>query len=159
MTWGQQWRTWFHAQTTDMQETGAFWKRQWEEWFYYYVNSNTSEMADWRKETSDIFRKWFDDLRAMLENDVAASLANQLLALEKRTEKLEVFAGNLTTEFAIYHELYDNGYRTYDNLLDSSGSVIMDSDLGAVIGRTCSSDLILDSAGDPIGGRVIFVTK
>lgn len=157
--WKQQWSTWFNAQTTDMQTTNAYWKRQWEEWFYSYVNSNTAEMAEWRKGASDVFLKWFGELQTILEGDVAGNLANQLLLLQKRTEQLEQFDGNLETEFAVYHKLYDNGYETLDDVLDSSGNVIIDSNLEAVIGRTHSSDLILDSNGDPISGRVIFVTK
>lgn len=157
--WKQQWSTWYKTQTTEMETTNAFWKRQWEEWFYNYVNSNTAEMAEWRKDTTDIFWKWFNDLQAILEGDAAANLANQLLMLKKRTEMLERFEGDLEAEFAVYHKLYDNGYETLSDLLDSSDGTIVDSNLEAVIGRTHSSDLILDSNGDPICGRVIFVTK
>ena len=116
-------------------------------------------MAEWRKDTTDIFWKWFNDLQAILEGDAAANLANQLLMLKKRTEMLERFEGDLEAEFAVYHKLYDNGYETLSDLLDSSDGTIVDSNLEAVIGRTHSSDLILDSNGDPICGRVIFVTK
>lgn len=157
--WKQQWSSWYKAQTSEMETTNAFWKRQWEEWFYTYVNSNTAEMAEWRKDTADIFLKWFSELQAVLEGDAAANLANQLLMLQKRTEMLEQFEGDLETEFAVYHKLYDNGYETCDDVLDSSGNTIVDNNLDAVVGRTHSSELILDSNGDPICGRVIFVTK
>lgn len=157
--WKQQWTTWYKTQTTEMENTNTFWKRQWEEWFYNYVNSNTSEMAEWRKDTTDIFWKWFNDLQAILEGDAASNLANKLLRLQKRMEMLERFESDLETEFAVYHKLYDNSYETLGNLLDSSDGTIVDSSLEAVIGRTHSSDLILDSNGDSISGRVIFVTK
>lgn len=157
--WKQQWSSWYKEQTTEMATTNAFWKRQWEEWFYTYVNSNTAEMAAWRKDTTDAFLKWFNELQVILEGDAATNLANQLLMLQKRTEMLERFEGDLETEFAVYHKLYDNGYETCDDVRDSSGDTIIDSNLEAVVGRTHSSELILDNNGDPISGRVIFVTK
>lgn len=157
--WKQQWFAWYNAQASEMAATNAFWMQQWEEWFYTYVNSNTAEMADWRKNTADDFSKWFSELQAALDGDVAANLANQLLMLQDRTEKLEQFEGDLETEFTVYYKLYDNGYLTLDDMLDSFENVIVDSDSDAVIGRAHSSELILDSNGDPISGRVIFATK
>ena len=59
----------------------------------------------------------------------------------------------------MYHKLYDNGYRTYSDLLDSSNNTIIDNNIDPIIGRTYSSDLVLDSNGEPINARVIFVTK
>lgn len=57
-------------------------------------------------------------------------LATQLLELQERTQILEQFSGDLSNEFTIYHKLYDH-----------------------------INDLILDSNGDSINARVIFVTK
>jgi len=90
---------------------------------------------------------------------VAANLTNQLLDLKERTQILEQFSGDLSTEFTVYHKLYDNGYRTYSDLLDSSNNTIIDNNIDPIIGRTYSSDLVLDSNGEPINARVIFVTK
>jgi len=57
-------------------------------------------------------------------------LNSQILELQERTQILEQFSGDLSTEFTVYHKLYDR-----------------------------TSDLILDSNGDSINARVIFVTK
>lgn len=159
LLWEEEWNSWFTSQTADMTSTSDFWKQQWAAWFNDYVNSNTSEMADWRAENKVIFDDWFAQLQDTLSGDVAANLANQLLELQKRTEVLEQFSGDLSTEFAVYHKLYDNGYRAYSYLLDSQNGTIIDNDVEAVIGRTYSSELLLDSKGDPINSRIIFVTK
>ena len=157
--WESQWNSWFGSQTDDMEATNAFWEHQWEMWFYNYVNNNTAEMAQWRAENQAAFDDWFSQLDVTLSGDVAANLTNQLLQLKKRTDVLENFSGDLTTEFTVYDKLFDNGYRTYDDLLDSVDGVIIDHNVEAIIGRTYSSELVLDSNGDAINARVIFVTK
>ena len=159
LSWEAQWNNWFGSQTADMTATNAFWKQQWATWFNNYINNNTSEMADWREQNEELFDTWFAQLQDTLSGDVAANLANQLLDLKERTQILEQFSGDLSTEFTVYHKLYDNGYRTYSDLLDSSNNTIIDNNIDPIIGRTYSSDIILDSNGDPINTRVIFVTK
>ena len=159
LSWEEQWNNWFGAQTADMEATNAFWKHQWSMWFNDYVNNYTSEMADWRGNNQTLFDAWFAQLQVILSGDVAANLTNQLLDLRKRTEILEQFSGDLSTEFTVYNKLYDNGYRTYSDLLDSANGVIIDNNVEPVVGRTYSSDLVLDSDGEPINARVIFVTK
>jgi hypothetical protein len=136
LSWEAQWNNWFGSQTADMTATNDFWKQQWTTWFNNYINNNTSEMADWREQNKELFDSWFAQLQDTLSGDVAANLANQLLDLKERTQILEQFSGDLSTEFTVYHKLYDNGF-----------------------GRTYSSDLVLDSNGEPINARVIFVTK
>lgn len=159
LLWEAQWNNWFDSQTADMEATNIFWKQQWATWFNDYINTNTSEMADWRAESQKIFDDWFAQLNVTLSGDVAANLAKQILELQKRTDILEQFAGDLSTEFAVYNNLYDNGYRTYSDLLDSKDGAIIDDNVEAVIGRTYSSEVVLDGNGDPIKGRIIFVTK
>ena len=157
--WQNQWSTFYDNETADMEATNAFWKHQWATWFNDYTNSNTSEMADWREQMRIMFDNWFTELDVILSDDVAANLTNQMLELKKRTDILEQFSGDLSTEFVVYNKLYDNGYRNYNDLLDSDSGVIIDSNIEPVIGRTYSSDLVLDSNGDPINARVIFITK
>ena len=116
-------------------------------------------MADWRDQSQTDFVSWFQNLQAMLSSDVAANMAKEILELQNRTKVLEVFSEVLSTEYAVYHQLYDSGYRTYGAVQDSSNKDVLDSDIDAVTGRTHSSELILDSSGNPIDARVIFVTK
>lgn len=128
--WENQWQTFYNKETADMTATNAFWKQQWATWFYDYVNNNTSEIAEWRDNNQALFDDWFSNLKVILDDNVAANLTNQLLELRKRTDILEQFSGDLSTEFIVYNKIYDNG-----------------------------SELVLDSSGDPIAARVIFVTK
>lgn len=159
LTWEAQWNNWFAAQTSDMEATNAFWKQQWAAWFNNYVNSSSAEMEEWRRESKELFDAWFSELQAMLSGDVAANLANQILQLKHRTGILEDFADGIITEYSVYHKLYDNGYGTYNELLGSSDGTVIDSNIDPVLGRSYSSDLVLDSNGNPIDARVIFVTK
>jgi hypothetical protein len=57
-------------------------------------------------------------------------LTTQLLELQDRTQILEQFYSDLSNEFTVYYKLYDH-----------------------------TSNLVLDSNGEPINARVIFVTK
>lgn len=157
--WEKQWTDWSIHQMADMEDANAFWKQQWAQWFYGYTNGYTAEMADWRARNQADFIDWFQGLQTTLSGDVAANMAQEILELQKRTELLEVFSGVLSTEYAVYHQLYDNGYGTYGAVQDSSGKDILDSDIDTIIGRTHSSELILDSDGKPIDARVIFVIK
>ena len=77
----------------------------------------------------------------------------------KQVDILNQFSSNLENEYTVYQKLYDNGYRTYGDVLDSSDASITDSNLDTVVGRTYSSDLLRDSNGDVIEGRAIFVIK
>lgn len=93
------------------------------------------------------------------DGNTAASLAKKLLELQEQVDILNQFSSNLENEYTVYQKLYDNGYRTYGDVLDSSDAPITDSNLDTVIGRTYSSDLLRDSNGDVIEGRAIFVIK
>ena len=159
LSWEDQWNTFFGLQTSDMETTNAFWKQQWAAWFNSYVNHNTSESADQRERNQQLFDDWFAQLQIILDGDVVANLTNRLLELQKRTETLERFSGDLTKEHAIYYKLSDNGYRSYSNILDSSGNAILDSNTDPIVGRAYSSEFILDSNGEPIETRVIFAIK
>ena len=94
-----------------------------------------------------------------MDGNTAASLAKKLLELQEQVDILNQFSSNLENEYTVYQKLYDNGYRTYGDVLDSSDAPITDSNLDTVIGRTYSSDLLRDSNGDVIEGRAIFVIK
>lgn len=153
--WQDQWKEFYEKQTTDMEETNKFWKEQWSTWFL----AQTEEMADWKQKSETEFREWFDQLQELLDSNTAASLAKKLLELQEQVDILNQFSSNLENEYTVYQKLYDNGYRTYGDVLDSSDAPITDSNLDTVIGRTYSSDLLRDSNGDVIEGRAIFVIK
>lgn len=159
LTWEAQWNLWYSEHTADMEATSTYWKEKWEAWFNEYTSINTAEMADWKQKSETEFREWFDQLQALLDGNTAASLAKKLLELQEQVDILNQFSSNLENEYTVYQKLYDNGYRTYGDVLDSSDAPITDSNLDTVIGRTYSSDLLRDSNGDVIEGRAIFVIK
>lgn len=159
LAWAAQWNLWYSEHTIDMEATSNYWKSKWEAWFSEYTNSNTAEMAELRKTFTNEFEEWFSQLQILLDGDVAANLTNKIVDLQKRTEILEKFDSDLANELVVYQKLYDNGCRIYGEVSDSSDNTLFDSDLDSVIGRTYSSELILDSNGEPINGRIIFVIK
>ena len=161
--WQDQWKEFYEKQTTDMEETNKFWKEQWSTWFLAQTEEIQSAYltweAQWKQKSETEFREWFDQLQALLDGNTAASLAKKLLELQEQVDILNQFSSNLENEYTVYQKLYDNGYRTYGDVLDSSDAPITDSNLDTVIGRTYSSDLLRDSNGDVIEGRAIFVIK
>ena len=159
LTWEAQWNLWYSEHTADMETTSTYWKEKWEAWFNEYTSINTAEMADWKQKSETEFRDWFEQLQVLLDDNTAASLAKKLLELQEQVDILNQFSSNLENEYTVYQKLYDNGYRTYGDVLDSSDASITDSNLDTVIGRTYSSDLLRDSNGDVIEGRAIFVIK
>lgn len=67
-------------------------------------------VAQWQGE----FDNWFDSLDVILEGDVAANLANQVLSLQSQFH-------SLAKDRAVYEDLQDS---TGDTILDSSGAVV-----------------------------------
>lgn len=159
LAWEAQWNLWYEEHTKEMEATSVYWQEKWNAWFDEYTNNNTIEMADWRQKTETEFKSWFDQLQVLLDGDVATKLANQVLELQKQVKILNQFSSDLENEYTVYQKLYDNGYRIYGDVHDSSDEAVIDSNLENVIGRTCSSELLLDSNGDAIEGRAIFVIK
>lgn len=130
-----------------------------EQEFDQQTNRHETEFQDSQLDKQTTFQKWFEQLQASLEPEVAVSLANQILKLQERTKILEEIVDGIRTEFTVYNKLYDNGYENYDNLLDSSEGTIIDSNVDPIVARAYFSSLILDSNGQPIDGRVIFCIR
>lgn len=128
--WKDQWDRYFeNAQNNWITQTGA-WSLQWNTWFENERVNITTEMANWRDNRQNTWDQWFADLQAMLEPDVAANMAAEILSLKSRVTKLEEFQLNLSTDFSILSEV-----------TDSAGG------------------LVLDNLGNPVNGRILFVIK
>lgn len=157
-----EWEAFMGEYTQDANETAEYWKRMWQEWFHNYTNNNTADMEDFREEQSKLFQEWFDGLQNTLSGDVAGNLLLKIEALEKRTEILERFEGDLENEFAIWYDIYDNHYDDLDYELQDSESDPVKDNLNDIIGSheiVLDHEPILDAWGDPIKGRVLFCTK
>lgn len=164
--WEDEWKVVYE----DMLATSENWKDMWDEWFTQYTTEYTKAMADyrageelkmkqwwidldtWEKQqkkdldtwmtnqkkeltdwTDDQHKAWFawwDSLKLVLNQNVAAQLAIRVLDLEKRADGFDEFRDDLSRDNAVY-----------SNIADSN------------------NDIILDRDGDPIQGKVIFVSK
>lgn len=159
LAWQSEWSLWSSKYKTEMEETAEEWMDLWNAWFYSYINQNQLMIAQWQQNRDREFREWLDSLKAMLEPDVATNLANRIAELESCCLIVNDFINNLTAEHAIYDILYDNSWSSYDNIVDSDQNDVLDFDLNPINGRNYASEPILDSDGQTIGGKVIFVTK
>lgn len=128
--WKQQWEEFYELYTTQMNETEQEWKTQWANWFNDYTTSNSEAFQTWMEEQKENILIWFEQLQAILDENVAVSLANAILALQKRATDLEKFDKILSTEYAVYHPIDDE-----------------------------DDEPILDDSGNTIDGRIIFEIK
>lgn len=68
--WGAQWKTWYRSHTKEFEEAWRIW-----------YQTNTSQF------TYD-FNEWFSNLQDMLDDNVAANLATEILILKKKIRTL-----------------------------------------------------------------------
>ncbi len=113
--WENQWTEFYNTQTSDMQFTADAWKKQWNDWFTVQTAAATGAIDDWMRGRQSDFDYWWSQIRAVLDSDVAANLA-------QRVFKLEENFGVLATEFKVYHNLLDSNK---DAIQDSNGGDIM----------------------------------
>lgn len=95
----------------------AQWQDQWTQWFTAETSDNTNQMSKWMGDKQLEFNTWFSNLQTILEGDVAAKLAENILELQNRFKVL-------ATECAVYQVIED-----------SNGIVINDSYNSELNGR------------------------
>lgn len=110
------WVTERYQQMMDLQNS---YQITWAEWF-----------ANYTSESEEAVNTLLANIQGMLEGDVAANLAQEIVALQNRTTNLEWAKHELAKDHTVSEELQDSNGET-----------------------------ILDSAGRPILGRTIFWTK
>lgn len=110
-------------EVTDIDNIVAQWGAQWAEWFTEQSESVTDEMNDWLSEQQTAFLTWFNNIETIVEGDALTNMANVVVALESQYES---FIKNQTL---------------YQDLEDSDG------------------DTILDSDEDEIEGKIVYVIK
>lgn len=150
--WKAAWEMFYTSQTESIQNAFNNWQAEWESWSSDYeermenwANTNTATWDEWfnnRASTFEImieswynreqqeFNKWFGALQDLIDSNAETNLANAIIALEKRVDKLGIFRQHLDEEQALYYELKDS-----------------------------DSEPILDSQGRTIDARLIFVLK
>lgn len=124
LNWEHQWEEFFSSQTTEMQETNTNWKALWSGWFYDYVNANTKEFTDWKNSIDKDFRDWWDSIKDLIDGEDVSAFANELVVLNERINKLVDFQNELT-----------NTHSIYDSLNDSSDSSVLDGDNKPIEGK------------------------
>lgn len=124
------WQALFDSTELDVRQQAADWKSKWDQWFETETNRTALEMANWRTIRENEFNDWFASLQAMLEPDVAANLAAEILKLKKRIEDLEQFRDNLANYLFIVYPIDDS-----------------------------DGDPILDSVGERLDGRLVLTLK
>ena len=100
------------------------WESQWIQWYSDITADGAEDIHDSIISMQTEFRTWFEALQAELSGDVAANLAASILELEMKFQNIE-------QEGCIY-----------DDLKDSNGDLIMDSNGTAVVAR-----VVIGSAG------------
>lgn len=128
--WKDQWAQYFADETSEMDATAQQWRDTWYAWYTQYTTSNQTEWQTWLSQVKNEWKTWFDGLHDDLTPSQAASLADAIEALKKRADTLEECCHSLITEQTIYQTIDDS-----------------------------DDDPILDSDGEPIMGRIMFVIK
>ena len=100
------------------------WESQWIQWYSDITADGAEDIHDSIISMQTEFRTWFEALQVELSGDVAANLAASILELEMKFQNLE-------QEGCIY-----------DDLKDSNGNLITDSNGTAVVAR-----VVIGSAG------------
>lgn len=137
--WLSEWELWSSNYETEMEETKEQWQNLWNAWFYTYVNQSQEEFTNWKQGLDDEFRTWFDSLSEILDGDVAANLANRILALESCCDTVKSFMENLEKHQTIYTDIQDD---TDEIITDNEGNGIIGSLIFALKGDIDSDDFV-----------------
>lgn len=101
-------------QVTNIDNIVAQWQDQWEQWFANETSKNNNQLTQWMSKKQLEFNTWFSNLQTILDGDVAANLAEQILELQNQF-------GTLAREYRIYQEVDDFDSNPIE---DSYGSTI-----------------------------------
>lgn len=92
----------------------AQWGDQWAQWFTEQTSAGNNQMTSWMDQKQMEFNTWFGNLQTILDGDVAAKLAEDILELQKRF-------GVLAREYCIYQGIEDSNNESIE---DSYGTSI-----------------------------------
>lgn len=79
----------------------AQWGDQWAQWFTEQTSAGNNQMTSWMDQKQMEFNTWFGNLQTILDGDVAAKLAEDILELQNRF-------GVLAKEYCIYQSIEDS---------------------------------------------------
>lgn len=104
----------WEAQWEDWSANWEQWEMAWDKWLTEQTEDAATELSEITAKAKADFDSWFNELQAVLEGDVATELTARVLELQNRFHILAM-------ERAVYEDLEDS---TGDELLDSDGHVI-----------------------------------
>lgn len=104
--WEAQWDVW----------SGQWpqWEAAWNLWFAEQTDDADQEVSQWMSQMQSNFETWFNALQVILDGDVAANMAADIVELQERFR-------TLAEERAVYEIIQDS---SDDNLEDSDGNPI-----------------------------------
>lgn len=145
--WKERWESWYNHYTKEMTDTGKYWKERWEDWFYMYVNVNTNDIAQWKYLTFTEFNEWWNSIKAILDSDIAANLAKEIVENRKRIEDLEQFRNDLIYEHAIYEPLQGDGWAVRNEVMDMDEDNVTDANGDNIYGMIYNIEDLICSDG------------
>lgn len=87
----------------------AQWQAQWNAWYSKETEDGNNQLEQWMNAKQLEFNTWFGNLQTILDKDVAAKLAEEVLALQNKFKVL-------VREYSIYDTIADSD----DNIIEDS---------------------------------------
>lgn len=119
--WEAQWTEFYNSQTEAMEDQTEYWAQQWETWYLNFTLTKSGTFNDWMDEQKNDFNAWYANLQDILDENVAANLAQQIGMLDTRVTSLENFRDNLKYEYSLLYTIDD---ASGNPILDDGGGVI-----------------------------------
>lgn len=91
----------------------AQWGDQWAQWFTEQTSAGNNQMTSWMDQKQLEFNTWFGNLQTILDGDVAAKLAEDILELQNRF-------GVLAKEYCIYQSIEDSDNESIEDSYGTS---------------------------------------
>lgn len=116
--WQAQWIEWFAYETAKTEDEANAIIDDWTQWYATHTSQNETKMAQWMAQMQSDFNLWLQSLKDAIGDDAAATLSAEVVELQNKFD-------TLMREKSIY-----------DDVLDSSGEMIKDSDGLNITGKT-----------------------
>lgn len=94
--WGDQWNQFYETETTEIVNM----KESWNTELSNYYEEKKAEMNQWEIDAFNQFNTWFETLQDLIDEDVAVTLATQILEIQGQIETLNTEIADLETQSA-----------------------------------------------------------
>lgn len=100
-------------QVVNIDNVVAQWEAQWNQWFSKETSEGNNQMSQWMGEQQLAFNTWFGNLQTILDGDVATTLAQQILELQRRW-------ATLAKEYCVYQDIDDSDGNAIEDSYNST---------------------------------------